>query len=179
MNLKGSKTEANLTAAFAGESQARNKYTFYAEQARKEGYGQIADLLELTAKNEQQHAEIWFKALCGGNIGETAHNLRDAAAGEHFEWAEMYAGFAEEARKEGFTEIAYLFEAVGKIESEHEQRFLKLLENVQQNKVFKKDESENWVCSHCGYVHNGSEAPGICPVCKNPRSGFALQAKNY
>lgn len=179
MNLKGTKTEANLAAAFAGESQARNKYIFYAAQARKEGYGQIADLLELTAKNEQEHAEMWFTYLSGGSIGETAHNLSDAAAGENYEWTHMYADFSKQARAEGFDELAYLFDAVGKIEKEHEERFTKLLQNVQQHKVFKKDQTEQWVCSECGHIHEGPEAPKVCPVCKNPQSKFALRAANY
>ncbi|MBQ6946716.1 MAG: rubrerythrin family protein [Clostridia bacterium] len=178
MNFKGSRTEANLAAAFAGESQARNKYVFYAEKARKDGYGQIADLFELTAKNEQQHAEIWFKALTGG-IGDTAENLKDAAEGENYEWTQMYAEFARQAKEEGFDEFAYLFDAVGKIEKEHEERYNRLLENVKQNKVFKKDQEAEWICSKCGHIHKGVEAPGICPVCKNPKENFALRAENY
>lgn len=179
MNLKGSKTEANLAAAFAGESQVRNKYVYYAGQARKEGYGQIADLLELTAANEQEHAKLWFTALSGGSLGDTAHNLQAAADGENYEWTEMYATFAEEAKEEGFDELAYLFSAVAKIEKQHEERFNKLLKNVQENKVFQKDEQAVWVCSNCGHIHEGTEAPKLCPVCKHSQSDFALQAKNY
>lgn len=179
MNLKGTKTEANLSTAFIGESRARNKYTFYAAQARKDGYEQIARLFEETAKNEQQHAEIWFKYLCGGSIGETPHNLADAAKGENYEWTVMYADFAKEAKEEGLNELAYLFEAVGKIEKEHEERFNQLLENVQQNKVFQKDQPQQWICGKCGHIHEGDEAPKICPVCQNPQAFFSIRATNY
>ncbi len=178
MNLKGTKTEANLAAAFAGESQARNKYTFYAAQARKEGYEQIAQFFELTAKNEQAHAQMWFERLSGG-ITETAHNLLDAAKGENFEWTKMYADFAKEAREEGFDELAYLFEAVGKIEKEHEERYMKLLENVQQDQVFQKPEKVVWVCGNCGHIHEGTSAPERCPVCSVAKSNFSLKAENY
>lgn len=179
MNLKGTKTEANLAAAFAGESQARNKYIFYAAKARSEGYEQIADLFELTAKNEQEHAEMWFNYLSGGNTGDTSHNLSDAAKGENFEWTKMYADFATQAKEEGFDELAYLFEAVGKIEQQHEERFNTLLKNVQEQKVFKKDQEQEWMCSECGYIHSATEAPKVCPVCKNPQKNFALRATNY
>ncbi len=179
MNLKDTKTEANLWTAFAGESKVRNKYEFFAEQARKDGYDQIAQLLEETADNEKKHAEIWYKQLCGGNIGETEHNLSVAAAGEKQEWTQMYADFAKEAKEEGFTELAYLFDAVGKIEKEHEERFNRLKENIENKTVFVKEETEEWICGKCGHIHSGKEAPKICPVCQTPRSAFALRAKNY
>jgi len=178
MNLKGTNTEANLAAAFAGESQARNKYTFYAELARKEGYEQIAEFFELTAKNELAHAKIWFKLLAGGEK-ETAHNLMDAAKGENYEWTEMYSSFAQEARKEGFDELAYLFEAVGKIEKEHEDRYNKLLKNLQEKQVFEKSESATWICGNCGYTHDGNSAPKRCPVCGMAQALFSLKAENY
>ena len=178
MNLKGTKTEANLATAFAGESQARNKYTFYAALARKEGYEQIADLFELTAKNEKAHAKMWFDRLSSGST-ETAHNLLDAAKGENYEWTQMYAEFAKEAKEEGFNDLAYLFDAVGKIEKEHEERFMKLLENIQQEKVFQKSEKVVWVCANCGHIHEGTSAPERCPVCSVPKSNFSLKAENY
>lgn len=177
-NLKGSKTEANLMAAFAGESQARNKYTYYASKAKKDGFEQIAALFLETANNEKEHAKIWFKLLHDG-IPETDANLKDAAAGEHYEWTDMYAGFAKEAREEGFEKIAYLFEAVGKIEKEHEDRYLALLSNVQEGNVFKKDEEESWQCANCGHIHHGKNAPDKCPVCDHPQSYFQVVAKNY
>lgn len=179
MNLKGSKTEQNLSIAYSGESQARNRYVFFAEEARSQGYGQIADIFELTAKNEQRHAQIWFNILRDGESNETADLLAKAAAGENYEWTEMYAEFAETARKEGFDEIAYLFDAVGKIEQAHEKRFLKLQENVEKKEVFKKSESVCWICSHCGHQHQGTEAPKMCPVCKRPQSGFEINTENY
>ncbi len=178
MNLKGSKTEANLAAAFAGESQARNKYIFYAEQARKDGYNQIADYFEVTAKNEQAHAKMWFERLSGG-ISETSPNLLDAAKGENFEWTTMYAEFAAQAKEEGFDDLAYLFDAVGKIEKAHEERFTKLLENIQQNQVFAKPEKSVWICSNCGHIHEGTEAPQSCPVCAVTRAHFSLKSENY
>ena len=177
MELKGSKTEANLWTAFAGESQARNKYTYYASKAKKEGYEQIAALFLETANNEKEHAKIWFKLLDG--INDTASNLKDAAAGENYEWTDMYATFAKEAKEEGFDHIAYLFEEVGKIEKEHEQRYLKLLENVEGGLVFSRDGDMIWQCANCGHIHVGKEAPEICPVCAHPRAYFQLQAKNY
>ncbi len=179
MNLKGSRTEANLLAAFAGESQARNKYTYYASKARKEGYNQIAALFEETANNEKEHAKIWFKLLHDGEIGSTEENLKDAAAGENYEWTDMYAEFAKVAKEEGFDKIAYLFEAVGKIEKEHEERYLKLLENVENGLVFSKDGDTIWKCQNCGHIHIGKTAPQICPVCAHPQSFFEVKAENY
>lgn len=177
-NLKGTKTEANLAAAFAGESQARNKYTFYASKAKKEGYEQIAALFTETANNEKEHAKIWFKLLHDG-IGDTMENLKDAAAGENYEWTDMYAKFAKDAKEEGFDKIAYLFEAVGKIEKEHEERYLALLENIEEGKVFEKEENVVWQCANCGFIYEGEKAPKACPVCAHPQSYFQLLAKNY
>ena len=177
MNLKGSKTEANLMTAFAGESQARNKYTYFASKARKDGFVQIANLFEETANNEKEHAKIWFKLLDG--IGSTAENLKAAAAGENYEWTDMYATFAKEAKEEGFDQIAFLFESVGKIEKHHEERYLDLLKNVEENKVFKKDGKVYWKCGNCGHIHEGTEAPGVCPVCNHPQSYFEVHAENY
>lgn len=179
MNLKGTRTEANLMAAFAGESQARNKYTFYASQAKKEGYEQIAELFTETADNEKQHAKIWFKYLHGGAVPSTIENLKDGAAGEHYEWTEMYKGFAEVARQEGFNEIAAVMENIARIEKRHEERYLKLLENVENDKVFKKDQEVYWVCRECGHVHYGKEAPEVCPTCKHPRAFFQILGSNY
>ena len=176
--LKGSKTAANLAAAFAGESQARNKYTFYASKAKKEGFVQIANLFLETAANEKEHAEIWFKLLNDG-IPDTAACLKDAAAGENYEWTDMYARFAAEAREEGFDKIAHLFEEVGKIEKEHEERYLALLKNVDTEQVFKKTGVVIWQCSNCGHIHVGESAPLVCPVCTHPQAYFQLQAKNY
>lgn len=178
-DLKGTKTEANLMAAFAGESQARNKYTYYASQAKKDGYVQIASFFEETAENEKEHAKIWFKLLHNGAVPDTAVNLKDAANGEHFEWTDMYAKMAKEAKEEGFDKIAYLFEAVGKIEKEHEERYLALLKNINENQVFKKDEKQVWQCVNCGHIHEGTDAPGVCPVCNHPQSYFQITAKNY
>lgn len=177
MELKGTKTEANLWEAFAGESQARNKYTYYASVAKKEGYEQIAAIFEETANHEKEHAKRAFKFLNG--IGDTKANLKDAAAGEHYEWSEMYKQFAEEAREEGFTEIAAFFEKVATVEAEHEKRFLKLLENLEQGKVFKKDSEQRWMCRNCGYVHTGAEAPELCPACAHPKAYFQIKAENY
>ena len=165
MNLKGSKTEANLMTAFAGESQARNKYTYYASKAKKEGYEQIAAIFTETANNEKEHAKLWFKLLHDGDVPNTEANLADAAAGENYEWTEMYAEFAKIAKEEGFDRIAYLFEAVGKIEKEHEERYRKLLENVKGGLVFSKDGDMVWVCRNCGHIHIGKNAPEVCPVC--------------
>ena len=178
MELKGSKTEENLLAAFAGESEARNKYTYYASKARKEGYVQIANVFEETAANEKEHAKIWFKLLKGG-IGTTAENLADAAAGENYEWTDMYATFAKEAREEGFDEIATLFEGVAAIEKEHEERYKKLLENVEKGLVFSKDGDTIWQCSNCGHICIGKQAPEVCPVCAHPQSYFQVKAENY
>ena len=179
MVLKGSKTEQNLLTAFAGESQARNKYTYYASKAKKEGYNQIAAIFEETANNEKEHAKIWFKQLHNGEIPDTMTNLDDAAAGENYEWTDMYAGFAATAKEEGFTQLAYLFEAVGKIEKEHEERYRALKANIEQGKVFARETEQVWVCSNCGHVHIGTHAPEKCPVCDHPQGYFILQAKNY
>lgn len=179
MNLKGSKTEANLMTAFAGESQARNKYTYYASAAKKEGYNQIADIFEETAGNEKEHAKIWFKLLHDGAVPKTEENLKDAAAGEHYEWTDMYDGFAKTAKEEGFDKIAYLFEAVGKIEKEHEERYLKLLDNLTSGKVFERSEQQAWVCANCGHIHYGNKAPEKCPVCDHPMAYFKIKAENY
>ena len=179
MELKGSKTEQNLMAAFAGESQARNKYTYYASKAKKEGYEQIAALFEETANNEKEHAKMWFKELHGGSVPTTAENLLDAAEGENYEWTDMYAEFAKTAREEGFTRIALLFEGVAKIEKEHEERYRKLLENVNNEMVFSKDGEKVWVCRNCGHVHVGKEAPKACPVCAHPQAYFEVKADNY
>ena len=169
MELKGSKTEQNLLTAFAGESQAR----------KKEGYNQIAAIFEETANNEKEHAKIWFKQLHNGEIPDTMTNLDDAAAGENYEWTDMYAGFAATAKEEGFTQLAYLFEAVGKIEKEHEERYRALKANIEQGKVFARETEQVWVCSNCGHVHIGTHAPEKCPVCDHPQGYFILQAKNY
>ncbi len=177
MELKGSKTEENLKTAFAGESQARNKYDYFASQARKDGYVQIAKIFEETAKNEKEHAKMWFKLL--GGINSTESNLKDAAAGENFEWTDMYKGFAETAREEGFTDIAAKFEGVAKIEKEHEERYLKLLDNVTKERVFSKDGDVIWQCSNCGHICVGKKAPEVCPVCAHPQSYFEVRAENY
>lgn len=179
MELKGSKTEANLMAAFAGESQARNKYTYYASKAKKEGYEQIAAIFEETANNEKEHAKMWFKQLHGGDIPTTEENLKDAASGENYEWTEMYAEFAKVAKEEGFDEIAFLFESVGAIEKHHEERYNKLLENVENDKVFHKDEEVIWICRNCGHIYKGKDALKVCPVCKHPESYMELRVVNY
>jgi rubrerythrin len=179
MELKGSRTEANLMAAFAGESQARNKYTYYASKAKKEGYEQIAALFLETAENEKEHAKIWFKLLHDGEIGSTTENLADAAAGENYEWTDMYATFAKEAREEGFTKIAALFEMVAKIEAEHEARYRKLLANIEDGIVFSRDNDMVWQCSNCGHIIVGKKAPELCPVCAHPKSYFQIKAENY
>ena len=178
-NLQGTKTEANLKAAFAGESQAHNKYTYFASKAKKDGYVQIAAIFEETAKNEQEHAKIWYKILNGGQVSDTATNLKDAAAGENYEWTDMYAGFAETAREEGFTEVARLFDAVAAIEKEHEERYKKLLSNVENGLVFSKDGDAVWQCSNCGHIVVGRQAPEVCPVCAHPKAYFELKADNY
>ncbi|MEG0629776.1 MAG: rubrerythrin family protein [Christensenellaceae bacterium] len=177
-NLKGTKTEANLQTAFAGESQARNKYTYYASKAKNEGYVQIAQLFEETANNEKEHAKIWFKLLHDG-IPTTQLNLTDAAGGEHFEWTEMYAGFAKDAKAEGFDNIAALFEAVAAIEKEHEDRYLTLLSNLKDGKVFAKQEEVEWHCANCGHIYYGTKAPQVCPVCAHPQAYFQVRAKNF
>ena len=179
MELKGTKTEANLAAAFAGESQAHTKYQYYAGKARKDGYVQIANLFEETAKNEKEHAKIWFKFLHGGEVPSTEMNLADAAAGENYEWTDMYAQFAKEAREEGFNDIAFLFEKVGAIEKTHEERYRKLLANIQGGLVFSRDEDMIWECSNCGHIVVGKKAPELCPVCKHPKSYFMRRADNY
>ncbi|NQT73160.1 MAG: rubrerythrin family protein [Chloroflexi bacterium] len=177
MELKGSKTEQNLQAAFAGESQARNKYTYFASVAKKEGYEQISAIFTETAGNEKEHAEVEFKFLSG--IGNTIENLKAAASGENYEWTEMYPGFEKVAREEGFTEIADFFKEVGEVEAEHEKRYLALLKNVEEGKVFKKSETTKWKCRNCGYIHEGNEAPETCPVCDHPQSYYEVLAENY
>ena len=179
MELKGSKTEQNLMTAFAGESQARNKYTYFASKAKKEGYEQIAAIFQETADNEKEHAKMWFKLLNGGEIGTTAENLNAAADGENYEWTDMYAEFAKTAKEEGFARIAYLFEEVAKIEKEHEQRYLKLLENVKDGKVFEAGEVKIWKCRNCGHIVVGTSAPEVCPVCNHPKAYFEIKAENY
>ncbi|MDO5603072.1 MAG: rubrerythrin family protein [Oscillospiraceae bacterium] len=178
MQLKGSKTEANLVVAFGGESQAAAKYGYYAERARKDGYEQIGGIFEETAANEREHAKIWFKLLNDG-VQDTDTNLKDAANGEHYEWSDMYATFAKTAREEGFKDIAFLFEEVANIEKTHEERYLTLLENVENGWVFKKGEKVMWVCRNCGHVHYGDECPAICPVCSHKQSYFEVKAENY
>ena len=179
MELKGSRTEANLMTAFAGESQARNKYTYYASKAKKDGYVQIAQIFEETANNEKEHAKIWFKLLHDGGIPSTIENLKDAAAGENYEWTEMYAEFAVVAKEEGFDHIAALFEMVAKIEKDHEERYKKLLANIEGGLVFSRDGDMMWICSNCGHVHFGKEAPEVCPVCAHPKAYFMVRAENY
>ena len=179
MELKGTKTEKNLWEAFAGESQARNKYTFFASVAKKEGYEQLAAIFEETAANEKEHAKMWFKALNGGSIPDTMTCLEMAAGGEHDEWTEMYPRMAKEAKEEGFDHIAFLFEEVAKIEKEHEERYRKLLANVEGGLVFSRDGDMIWQCSNCGHIHVGKQAPEVCPVCAHPRDYFQLKAENY
>ena len=178
-DLKGTKTEKNLQEAFAGESQARNKYTYYASKAKKDGYVQISNIFLETAANEKEHAEIWFKYLNGGKINDTMANLEDAANGENFEWTDMYARMAEEAEEEGFKEIAAKFRMVAKIEKEHEERYRKLLDNVKKECVFSKDGDVIWQCSNCGHIVIGKKAPEICPVCDHPKAYFQVKAENY
>ena len=177
--LKGTKTEANLMTAFAGESQARNKYTYYASKARKEGFVQIADIFEETAGNEKEHAKLWFKYLHDGDVPSTEQNLLDAANGENYEWTDMYAHMAVEAKEEGFDDLAFLFDAVAKIEKGHEERYRKLLGNVKEGLVFSRDGDMIWQCSNCGHIVIGQKAPELCPVCKHPKSYFQIKAENY
>ena len=179
MELKGSRTEKNLAAAFAGESQARNKYTYFASKAKKEGYEQIAAIFLETAENEKEHAKMWFKYLEGGEVKSTAENLKAAAEGENFEWTDMYKEFAKVAREEGFEKIAFEFEAVAKIEKEHEERYRALLDKVEGGKVFVAEDVVVWKCRNCGHIHVGKEAPKICPVCAHPQAYFELRAKNF
>lgn len=179
MEFKGSRTEANLMSAFSGESMARNKYTYYASKAKKEGFEQISRIFTETAGNEKEHAELWFKLLHDNSIPDTKANLADAAAGENYEWTEMYANFAKEAKAEGFTKIAFLFEAVAKIEKTHEERYRALLKNVEDEKVFTKGEDIVWICLNCGHLHFGTTAPTVCPVCDHPQAYFCQEAKNY
>ena len=179
MELKGSKTEKNLMEVFAGESMARNKYTYYASKAKKDGFEQIAKIFEETANNEREHAKIWFKYLHDGEVPGTEVNLKDAADGENFEWTDMYARMATEAREEGFTEIAKKFELVAAIEKEHEERYRKLLNNIKEGLVFSRDGDRIWQCSNCGHIVIGKKAPQICPVCDHPQAFFELKAENY
>lgn len=177
-DLKGTKTEKNLWTAFAGESQARNKYEYYSSKAKKEGYVQIANIFQETALNEKEHAKLWFKAL-GENSNSTMDNLLAAAGGENYEWTDMYAGFAKEAREEGFEDLAVAFEGVAKVEKDHEERYRALAQNIKDGKVFKKDSVIEWKCNNCGYHHKGVEAPEECPVCQHPQAHFEVLAKNY
>jgi rubrerythrin len=179
MDFKGSKTEANLAAAFAGESQAATKYGYYSSKAKKEGYEQIAAIFAETAGNEREHAKLWFKELHGGAVPDTAANLSDAAAGENYEWTDMYAGFAATAREEGFERIAALFERVAKIEASHEERYRKFLANLEQGIVFEKTDEAVWICRNCGHIHTGKAAPAVCPTCAHPQAYFELRAVNY
>jgi len=179
MELKGSQTEKNLMEAFAGESQARNKYTYFASKAKKDGYEQIAAIFEETAGNEKEHAKIWFKYLNGGDVPTTTDNLKAAADGENYEWTDMYESFAKTAEEEGFTEIAKKFRQVGEIEKHHEERFRKLLKNIEDEVVFSKDGDKIWICRNCGHVVVGKSAPDVCPVCNHPKSYFEVKAENY
>jgi len=179
MELKGSKTEKNLMEAFAGESQARNKYTYFASKAKKEGYEQIAAIFQETADNEKEHAKLWFKLLNGGDISSTTENLKAAAEGENYEWTDMYDRMAKEAEEEGFKDIAYLFRSVGEIEKEHEERYKKLLANVEGGLVFSRDGDMIWKCRNCGHIVIGKQAPEICPVCKHAKAYFEIKAENY
>ncbi|MBR5285261.1 MAG: rubrerythrin family protein [Clostridia bacterium] len=179
MELKGSRTEQNLMTAFAGESQARNKYTYYASEAKKAGYTVIADIFEETANNEKEHAKLWFKLLHGDKVPDTATNLLDAADGENYEWTDMYANFAKTAKEEGFDRIAYLFEAVGKIEKEHEERYRAILEKLNAETIFVSEEVQVWICTNCGHVHVGKKAPEMCPVCQHPKSYFQKKVNAF
>ena len=179
MELKGSKTEQNLMTAFAGESQARNKYTYFASKAKKDGYEQIAAIFEETANNEKEHAKMWFKELNGGAVPSTIDNLKAAADGENYEWTDMYENFAKVAEEEGFTDIAFKFRAVGEIEKHHEERYRKLLKNINDEVVFSKDGDSVWICRNCGHVVIGKKAPNVCPVCAHPQSYFELKSENY
>lgn len=178
-DLKGTKTEANLQQAFAGESMARNKYTYFASKARKDGYEQIAAIFEETANNEKEHAKLWYKYLNGGEISDTMDNLRAAAEGENYEWTDMYAKMAEEAEAEGFTEIAARFRGVAAIEKHHEERYRRLLQNIEEGIVFSREGDTVWICRNCGHIHVGKKTPEVCPVCKHKRSFFEIEAKNY
>jgi rubrerythrin len=177
--LKGSKTYENLAAAYSGESQASIKYQFFASQAKKDGYEQIAEIFSVTSGNEKEHAKIWYKLLNGGSVGDTMTNLRIAAEGENYEWTTMYKEFAEVAEQEGFHDIAEKFRGVGAVEKEHEERYLALLDNIEKGRVFKREGQQVWICRNCGHIHVGSEAPEICPVCDHPRAHFELRAVNY
>ena len=179
MELKDSKTYQNLMTAFAGESQARNKYTYFASAAKKEGYEQIAAIFEETANNEKEHAKMWFKLLNGGTVPSTKENLKSAAEGENYEWTDMYDSFAKEAEEEGFKEIANKFRLVAAIEKEHEERYLKLLNNIASERVFDKEDTTVWVCRNCGYVHVGKTAPKVCPACNHPQAYFEMRSTNY
>ena len=179
MNLKGSKTEMNLLAAFAGEAQAHTKYQYYASRAKKDGYEQIAAIFQETADNEKEHAKMWFKLLHGGSVPDTMANLLDAAAGENYEWTDMYAEFAKQAKEEGFDHIAVLLEGVAAVEKEHEERYRKLVENIENGNVFVKDGQIQWKCRNCGHIHTGLEAPKVCPVCAHPQAYFEQRAQNY
>jgi rubrerythrin len=179
MELKGSKTEANLMAAFAGESQARVKYGYYASRAKKDGYEQIASIFEETSNNEKEHAKMWFKLLHGGSVPSTEENLKDAANGENYEWTSMYEEFSKTAKEEGFEHISYLFEEVGKIEKDHEERYKKLLDNIEEGQVFQRGEVKVWKCRNCGHIHMAKVAPNLCPVCEHPKSYFEIEVKNY
>ncbi len=179
MELKGSKTEQNLLTAFAGESQARNKYDYYASKAKKDGFEQVAGIFEETARNEKEHAKLWFKQLNDGSIPNTVRNLEDAAAGENYEWTQMYSEFAKVAKEEGFEEIARLFTGVGEIEKAHEERYKKLLDNINNDKVFKKEEEVIWICRNCGHVYRGTTALKVCPICNHPESYMEIKAFNY
>ena len=179
MELKGSKTEANLMTAFSGESQARNKYTYYASKAKKEGYNQISAIFTETAGNEKEHAELWFKALHNGEVPDTMTNLQDAADGEHYEWSDMYAGFAKTAYEEGFKELAKQFEGVAAIEKTHEERYQTLLDNIKNDRVFKRETETAWFCSNCGHIHYSTMAPEQCPVCSHPKAYFEIRKINY
>lgn len=178
-DLKGTRTEANLMAAFAGEAQARSKYTFFASKAKKDGYVQIANIFEETAANEKEHAKMWYKLLHGGSIGSTLENLKDAADGENYEWTDMYDTFAKEAKEEGFDEIAALFELVGAVEKEHEERYRKLIANMENGLVFSKEGDTVWQCTNCGHICVGKKAPEVCPVCAHPQAYFQVKPENY
>lgn len=179
MEFKGSKTEKNLSDAFAGESMARNKYSYYASKAKKDGYEQIAALFMETADNEKEHAKLWFKLLHDGKVPDTMTNLDDAAAGEYYEWTDMYKNYAVIARQEGFEDIARQFELVGEVEKHHEERYRKLIENIKNDQVFIKDDMVVWKCRNCGHIHIGKAAPEICPTCKHPKAHFELLSENY
>ena len=179
MELKGTKTEENLKKAFAGESQARVKYEYYASRAKKDGYEQIASIFEETSRNEKEHAKLWFKALHDGGVPTTTVNLEDAANGENYEWTDMYDEFARVAKEEGFDHLAFLFESVGKIEKEHEARYRKLLQNIEDDRVFHKDGEKMWICRNCGHVYFGEDALDVCPVCNHPQSFMEVKAENY